>query len=72
MGPSSAAVDTLPGPIDASASERENMIGISPALPRHTHGAVRDAIERAVLLRLREQQRHPGQRQETARQESRQ
>ena len=40
IGPSRAAVDTLPGPTDANAHpSAKNMIGISPALPRHTRTA---------------------------------
>ena len=40
IGPSSAAVETFPGPIDASAQpSTKNMIGMSPALPRQTRTA---------------------------------
>ena len=60
IGPSSAAVEMLPGPSDASAQPSDekhdrNQPGVAAA---HAHGAVRDPIERAVELRLREQQRH--------------
>ena len=47
------------------ASEHEehdrNEAGVAAA---HPHRAMRDTIERAILLRLREQQRHAGQREE--------
>ena len=63
IGPSSAAVETFPGPIDASAHPRtKNMIGMSPALPRQTRTArwaMRSSVP--VLLSLREQQRHARQ-----------
>ena len=40
IGVSSAAVAMLPGPIDDSAApSRKNMIGIVPALPRHSRTA---------------------------------
>ena len=48
-----------------SAASTKNMTGTSPVLPRQIRtDGVRDAIERAVQLRLREEQRDAGQRQE--------
>ena len=48
------------------------MIGMTPRLPRQQpHGVVREAVERAIALRQREQQRHAGQRQEQLRRETR-
>ena len=66
IGASSAAVETLPGPSEASAAaeheeHHRNEPGVAAA---DVHGAVRDPVERAVQLRLREQQRHAGQREE--------
>ena len=58
-------VVAMPGPADASAAPRAKyMIGTSPTRPRQTHRIASDDIERAVDVRLREQQRDAGQRQE--------
>ena len=44
---------------------RKNETGIRPVLPRHSRDRpMRDLVERAVQLRLREEQRDAGQRQE--------
>ena len=73
IGARSAAVAMLPGPIDASAApSTKNMIGIDAgvaAAQRGPRGA--RAVERAVALRQREQQRHAGERQEQRRRETR-
>ena len=73
IGASSAAVAMLPGPIEASAGrEHEEHDRDQPRVAAaEPHRVVREPVERAVALRLREEQRHAGQRQEQLASESR-
>ena len=66
IGATSAAVEMLPGPIDASAAAEHEIHDRHDAAMAATdpHRVVRDPVERPVALRHREQQRHAGQRQE--------
>ena len=63
------AVATLPGPSDAiSAGEHEEHHRHQPDVAAaQAHRRVRHAVQRAVQLRLREEQRHAGERQKELR-----
>ena len=66
IGPISAADAMLPGPMEPNTHARKkNMTGMSGRLPRHDRTArCATLVECAVHFRLREQQRHPDEREE--------